>query len=223
MDLLLGTALGETKEKNDRDSDDEFGYDDNHGASSLPFNLEFFTQCHDLHRLVDYLDSNPMDVAADADLEYGEFDYREDPEYQEARGRTRRSNFHRKYRKLHDELCSVVEDFGLLSFLPLSIQDAESVGRVVARVDKCNGYVFLTRGGDAAGGGRGGDVGDGGMQDLFSSAMVADGEWTAGVLSDVQEKYLGEAVFREDIAELRGGAASERRRIEKERENESIK
>jgi hypothetical protein len=40
-------------------------------------------------------------------------------------------------------LAETVEDFSLLSFLPLDIQDAESVGRVVARIDKANGYVFV--------------------------------------------------------------------------------
>ena len=33
--------------------------------------------------------------------------------------------------------------FGLLSFVPLDISSAESVGRLVARIDKCNGYMFV--------------------------------------------------------------------------------
>jgi len=252
MDLLQGTTMGvdAMKDKNnngdnDSSSDDDYGYDDYYGTSSpMPFNLEFFTQCHDLRRLVDYLDSNPMDAMAEFNLENDNnnhadedpllFDYREDPEYQEAQNKTRSSNFYRKYRKLHNELCDVVEDFGLLSFLPLSIQDAESVGRVVARVDKCNGYVFLKEVGGAAGGGSNGNGGDennnnnnnSSMQDMFSSAMVADSEWAAGVLSDVQEKYLGDVMFREDITELRGaggGSRAGRGRIEKGGGDKSIK
>ena len=133
-------------------------------------------------------------------------DYLEDPEYQKAQARTRSSNFSRKYRKLHKELCEVVEDFSLLSFLPLAIQDAESVGRVVARVDKCNGYVFLQENQLGAGeerGGAGGNNNKNNMQSMFSSAIVADSEWGTGVLADVQEKYLGEIMFKEDITELR--------------------
>jgi len=134
-------------------------------------------------------------------------EYMDDPEYIRAQQKTRTSKFSQKYRKLHHELCEVVEDFGLLSFLPLAIQDAESVGRVVARVDKCNGYVFVREnGGDAKM-----NEGDGErradnnvqMQDMFSSAMVADSEWSTGVLSDVQEKYLGNVMFRENISELK--------------------
>lgn len=41
------------------------------------------------------------------------------------------------------------------------------------------------------------------VQDMFSSAIVADSEWTTGVLSDVQEKYLGNIMFRENISELK--------------------
>jgi len=220
MDLLqgsssMGTGMMGEAEKGDDDSDCDYDGGD-YGTSHLPFNLEFFTQCHELHRLVDYLDSNPIDLmghgtgnddddGADPIL----FDYREDPEYQEAQERTRSSHFSRKYRKLHHELCDVVEDFSLLSFLPLSIQDAESVGRVVARVDKCNGFVFLQEN-DNAGDGNNSNSSNN-MQNMFSSAIVADSEWGTGVLADVQEKYLGEVMFREDISEL-----SERRdRIQK--------
>jgi len=222
MDLLrttsgFGGSTGET-EKSDDDSGDG-GHDDDgcDTTSPLPFNLEFFTQCHDLRRLVDYLDSNPMDFAAggggDVDADPA-FDYTEDPEYRKARERTRSSNFHIKYRKLHHELCDMVEDFSLLSFLPLSIQDAESVGRVVARVDKCNGYVFLNMNNDdedgtqSTGGGNNSN-----MQSMFSSAIVADSEWATGVLSDVQEKYLGDVMFKENISEL----SEPRNRIEKKK------
>ena len=206
MDLLQDTTLSsntdgaDNKNESDDDDDSDFGYDD-YDRSPMPFNLEFFTQCHDLHRLVDYLDSNPMEFMGG---QQNDEEYMEDPEYIAAQQKTRTSNFSRKYRKLHQELCEVVEDFGLLSFLPLAIQDAESVGRVVARVDKCNGYVFVREnGGDAKmNQGDGVDNNDK-MQDMFSSAMVADSEWATGVLSDVQEKYLGNVMFRENISELK--------------------
>ncbi len=204
MDLLQNCAgfssAAMSAKQVESDGDSDYGYDDEFGTSPLPFNLEFFTQCHDLHRLVDYLDSSPMDFFANASNKEEVdplFDYTEDEEYQSAQKRTRSSNFYRKYRKLHHELCDLVEDFGLLSFLPLSIQDAESVGRVVARIDKCNGYVFLKEyGGDSS------NKSNKNFHDMFSSAMVADSEWSTGVLSDVQEKYLGNVMFHEKIAEL---------------------
>ena len=118
----------------------------------LPFSLEFFTECQDLDRLLPYLqgggggggdnhwedDENGRLIAVNE----GGFDYAEDPDYQKARQKTRSSPFFQKHAKLHQVLAETVEDFGLLSFLPLDISSAESVGRVLARIDKCNGYVF---------------------------------------------------------------------------------
>ena len=48
--------------------------------------------------------------------------------------------------------CQVVEDFALLRFLPLAIQDKESVQRVVSEIDKATGYVFtgLAQAGETA-------------------------------------------------------------------------
>ncbi|XP_024358558.1 GPN-loop GTPase QQT1 isoform X2 [Physcomitrium patens] len=47
-----------------------------------------------------------------------------------------------KYRKLTKELCEVVEDYGLVSFTTLNIQDKESVMDLLRIIDKSNGYVF---------------------------------------------------------------------------------
>jgi hypothetical protein len=47
----------------------------------------------------------------------------------------------KKYGKLTRELCELVEDFGLVNFATLSIEDKESVTRLVRLTDKCVGYV----------------------------------------------------------------------------------
>ncbi|KAK8977371.1 hypothetical protein V6N11_034421 [Hibiscus sabdariffa] len=47
-----------------------------------------------------------------------------------------------KYRKLTKELCEVIEDFSLVNFTTLDIQDKESVGNLVKLIDKSNGYIF---------------------------------------------------------------------------------
>jgi len=36
----------------------------------------------------------------------------------------------------------VIEDFGLLAFHPLAIEDRQSVAALAALIDKSNGYVF---------------------------------------------------------------------------------
>lgn len=114
----------------------------------LPFSLEFFTECQDLGRLLPFLQGGSMndnqdDSNINDDLNDMDGDFTEDVDYQKARRRTRSSPFFRKHEKLHRVLAEVVEDFGLLSFIPLDISSAESVGRVVARIDKSNGYIFV--------------------------------------------------------------------------------
>jgi GTPase SAR1 family protein len=118
----------------------------------LPFALDYFTDCQDLDRLVQYLqqpqqqggseyyDDADRNVCDNDDDDY--CDYADDGDYQLARRLTRSSPFFRKHERLHKAMAEVVEEFGLISFLPLDISSAESVGRVLARIDKCNGYIF---------------------------------------------------------------------------------
>jgi len=47
-----------------------------------------------------------------------------------------------RYKKLNSIICEVVQDFGLLSYYPLDIQDKESVYKLLRRIDKGNGYSF---------------------------------------------------------------------------------
>ena len=106
----------------------------------LPLDFDFFAECNDLDRLLPFLENNPGAGGDDPFSE--ELDWVEDPDYQKARRKRQQSKQSRKHAKLHSALAEVVDDFGLLSFLPLDISSAESVGRVLAKIDKCNGYVF---------------------------------------------------------------------------------
>ncbi|PWA82056.1 ribosomal protein L22e [Artemisia annua] len=47
-----------------------------------------------------------------------------------------------KYRKLTKELCEVIEDYGLVNFSTLAIQDKESVTNLVKFIDRTSGYIF---------------------------------------------------------------------------------
>lgn len=159
----------------------------------LPLQLEFFTECHDLERLVPFLEHQAMNHSKH-DNEYsssGTSDYVEDPDYQRARTKRRSSIFFQKYAKLHNALAEVVEDFGLLSFLPLNITDAGSVGRVLAKIDKCNGYVFME--GSVPG-------------DLFQCAIQADICSTFESLADIQERIAAPEIIDELAIEDKKGA-----------------
>ncbi|KAJ1442876.1 hypothetical protein B484DRAFT_321874 [Ochromonadaceae sp. CCMP2298] len=46
----------------------------------------------------------------------------------------------RRFHRMSSALCEVVDDFGLVSFHPMNVQDAETVGRVLAATDSANGF-----------------------------------------------------------------------------------
>lgn len=106
----------------------------------LPMQVQFFTECQDLDRLLPFLDTSTL---TDDDLDPTLYDALEhDADYQRARQRRQQSRRYQKFCKLHESMAEVVQDFGLLSFLPLDINSAESVGRVLAKIDQANGYIF---------------------------------------------------------------------------------
>ena len=47
-----------------------------------------------------------------------------------------------RHSKLTRALCQLVEDFGLVGFYTLCIQDKESLGKLLAIIDKAGGYVY---------------------------------------------------------------------------------
>lgn len=47
-----------------------------------------------------------------------------------------------RYKKLNAALVSLVEDYSLVSFIPLDITNQELLLKVKNAVDKANGYIF---------------------------------------------------------------------------------
>ncbi|EES06957.1 GPN-loop GTPase 2 [Sorghum bicolor] len=80
-----------------------------------------------------------------------------------------------KYRKLTKELCDVIDDFSLVNFSTLDIQDKESVGNLVKLIDKSNGYIFSSIDSSAV---------------EFSKIAAAPLDWDYYRTGEVQEKYM---------------------------------
>jgi hypothetical protein len=177
---------------------------DNSSSSNimeLPFQLDFYTDLCDLSRLVDFVGgSSGMSGGIIDNNDDGTIDYADDEEYQTIRRRITQSAFHKKHRRLHEAVCELVDDFGLLSYVPLDIQNVQSVSRVVAKIDKCNGYIYTTMTHDN----------NNDMQDLFRCAVQADGnEWTFETLASVQERFMGNTVYPDTIPELDSTATND--------------
>ncbi|CAM9358364.1 unnamed protein product [Phaeothamnion confervicola] len=113
-----------------------------------------------------------------------------------------RGSLRGRLRLLHAELCDVLDGFGLVSFHPLHIEDGESVGRLLAQVDRSNGYSLPAATGGGGGSGFGGGVfgGNGGVGDegpgaagyvnsLFRTAF-GEGEMAFERAMAVQERYM---------------------------------
>jgi len=60
--------------------------------------------------------------------------------------------FSDKYRRLTQEICEAVDDYGLVDFLPLAVEDPSSLGAVLASVHEANGFAYKPAPGGAPGG-----------------------------------------------------------------------
>ncbi|CAH2322769.1 GPN-loop GTPase 2 [Pelobates cultripes] len=82
--------------------------------------------------------------------------------------------FFRRHRRLHEKLAEVIEDYGLVTFTPLSIKDEQSLQKVLSTVDKASGFCY-------------GDQ-QRSMGNLMSVAVGADFHFTSTLA--FQEKYV---------------------------------
>ncbi|CAN8200436.1 unnamed protein product [Coccothraustes coccothraustes] len=83
--------------------------------------------------------------------------------------------FFRNFRRLNEKLVEVIEDYSLVSFVPLNVQDKQSMRQVLQAVDKANGCSF-------------GDGEQRGLEALMSAAVGADFHFSSTLA--VQEKYV---------------------------------
>uniref|UniRef100_A0A3Q3WRD8 GPN-loop GTPase 2 n=1 Tax=Mola mola TaxID=94237 RepID=A0A3Q3WRD8_MOLML len=74
-----------------------------------------------------------------------------------------------------DFYTDVVQDYGLVSFVPLNVQDKQSMIQVLRAVDKANGYCF-------------GDLEERNLQAMMSAAVGADFQFDSTLR--VQERYV---------------------------------
>jgi len=50
--------------------------------------------------------------------------------------------FGQRHKKLSETLCGLIEEFGLISFVPFAIEEKECLAYLLQEIDKANGYVF---------------------------------------------------------------------------------
>lgn len=52
--------------------------------------------------------------------------------------------FLKRYKKLTESLASIIENYGLVSYLPLNVRDEDKLRRVLKAVDRANGFYVTT-------------------------------------------------------------------------------
>ncbi|XP_059810654.1 GPN-loop GTPase 2 [Hypanus sabinus] len=82
--------------------------------------------------------------------------------------------FFKNFRQLNKKLVEVIQDYSLVSFIPLNVQDKETMKQVMKAVDKANGYCF-------------GNSEQRTLEAMMSAAVGADFYFNKSM--DAQEKY----------------------------------
>eukprot|EP01129_Flabellula_baltica_P007082 TRINITY_DN2722_c0_g1_i4.p1 TRINITY_DN2722_c0_g1~~TRINITY_DN2722_c0_g1_i4.p1 ORF type:complete len:124 (+),score=14.85 TRINITY_DN2722_c0_g1_i4:334-705(+) len=85
-------------------------------------------------------------------------------------------NMNPKYKALNKCLCETVEDFGLVSFEALDIQDAQSVFRILKLIDKANGFAYTGL--------------DRVEQEKLGNLNIPDIDYEYTRIAEIQERYV---------------------------------
>ncbi|KAI6802940.1 putative ATP binding protein [Hortaea werneckii] len=142
------------------------------GGADLPFNLDFYTEVQDLTYLLPELSREQSSTAAGG------------------------SN---KWEKLNEALVDLVQDFGLVGFETLAVEDRASMFSLLKAIDRASGYLLSTT--------RNVDPSTGGTVDDEASvwAQAMSENWTGKMdVRDVQERWVGERREEWDELERKG-------------------
>jgi GPN-loop GTPase len=136
----------------------------------LPFNLDFYTEVHDLNYLLPYLEAEqrgqPLALLRNAlttnatDLERTEIEEETPPS---------------RFDALNKAIISLVNDFSLVAFEPLFVEDKTTMASLLHTIDRASGYAF--------------GAGTMGANETVWSVAVRQGD--VGVdIGDVQERWI---------------------------------
>ena len=140
------------------------------GGADLPFNLDFYTEVQDLSYLLPELSREQQSGTAAAGGNAG------------------------KWEKLNEALVELIQDFGLVGFETLAVEDRASMFSLLKAIDRASGYLLSTT--------RNVDPTTGGTVDDEASvwAQAMSENWTGKIdVRDVQERWIDR---REEFDEL---------------------
>ncbi|ODV61554.1 GTPase GPN2 ASCRUDRAFT_80609 [Ascoidea rubescens DSM 1968] len=92
-----------------------------HQYRELPFRLEYYTEVQDLQYLINNGEDNQEDENGNEKNQY---------------------SLRTKFKGLTEAIAELIEDFQLVSFEVLSIENKKSMINILNKIDNCNGYLF---------------------------------------------------------------------------------
>jgi hypothetical protein len=104
--------------------------DNLHRYPPLPFNLDFYTEVHDLHYLLPHLDAEEARLPGRSPPSPGDDGNDDAPIPPPSR-----------FAALNEAIVSLVTDFPLVAFEPLVVDDRASISSVLRAADKALGYI----------------------------------------------------------------------------------
>ena len=146
------------------------------GGDELPFNLDFYTEVQDLQQLLPMLSAEQADSAGGS----------------------------AKWEALNRALIGLVEDFALVGFETLAVEDRQSMASLLRAIDRASGYVLA--------GARATDEEGRTLDDEASIWAQAMSEQWAGRMDvrDVQERWIDR---KEDFDEIERKAWEDEARL----------
>jgi len=101
----------------------------------LLFNLDFYTEVHDLEYLLPHLDAERSGVPLPSNDAY-------DREPDAEQGVTAEERPKSKFAALNRAIIELVQDFSLVSFETLAVEDKASMANLLRVIDRASGYAF---------------------------------------------------------------------------------
>lgn len=153
IDLLKGYV---DSDKLDKRQKKKLRPDDTIDEGGLPFRLDYYTEVDDLAKLIPYMESENNQL--------------------------HQALFNKKYSKLTEAIAGLIEDFGLLQFTVVAVEDKVSMANLLTKIDSANGYTYGTNeiGGDTM------------WMDLQRQSDMGFGE------IDIQERWIDEKELYEE-------------------------
>ena len=161
-------------------------------SEPLPFNLDFYTEVQDLEHLLPHLEAEQNNTTISSIMS----DPTSDPTQEFPQT---------KFTALNHALIQLIQDFGLIGFETLAVEDKTSMTNLVHAIDRASGYVFGT---------------DKGSNESVWQIAMQEGWGGKMDIRDVQERWIDR---KDELDELQRKEWEEDARLERQKSGPEVR